>query len=138
MDSRSSESDKQLQIKRRRQTLLSVAVGLAFFSVLYGFSRLCDFTVCPIKSILGIPCFGCGLTHGFLAILRLDIHSAIEYNIMSVPIFVGIAAYSLLAVIDVVFRKDFVYLIEKQLGKRYMFIFYALLLIISTVYNSNS
>ncbi|OCN05287.1 hypothetical protein A4S06_09270 [Erysipelotrichaceae bacterium MTC7] len=35
---------------------------------------------CPINSILGIPCPGCGMTRAFLQLLQLDVASALYYH----------------------------------------------------------
>ena len=43
---------------------------------------------CPIRSLTGIPCPGCGMTRAWLAALRLDILGAFRYHPMfwSVPV----------------------------------------------------
>lgn len=43
---------------------------------------------CPIKSITGISCLGCGLTRAFLSAFRLDFVSAFSHHFMfwSVPL----------------------------------------------------
>lgn len=35
---------------------------------------------CPIKAVTGIPCPGCGMTHAYLRLLRLDIAGAFSEN----------------------------------------------------------
>ena len=43
---------------------------------------------CPIRSLTGIPCPGCGMSRAWLAALRLDILGAFSYHPMfwSVPV----------------------------------------------------
>lgn len=35
---------------------------------------------CPIKAVTGIPCPGCGMTHAYLRLLRLDFAGAFSEN----------------------------------------------------------
>lgn len=37
---------------------------------------------CLFKAAFGIPCPGCGMTHAFLALLKLDFKAAFRYNAM--------------------------------------------------------
>ena len=44
------------------------------------------FPVCPLYSITGLACPGCGLTRGFHALFHGDIVTALDYNAL-IPIF---------------------------------------------------
>lgn len=35
---------------------------------------------CPIRLLTGVPCPGCGMTHAWLAALRLDLYGAFSEN----------------------------------------------------------
>ena len=76
------------------------------------------------------------MTRAFVAILRGDFFSAVRYNILSVPLFIGIALYCVFSITDILFRRDFVWKIENQLSKKYMFLVYIPLLVIVTILNN--
>ncbi|MBO7310152.1 MAG: DUF2752 domain-containing protein [Clostridia bacterium] len=122
--------------KRKKQTLRSLVAGIAFFAFLYGISKFVSEPLCPIKRLFGVSCFGCGLMRGFISILKLQFSEAVKYHILSIPIFVSICAYSCCCIIDIVFETDLVEKTEKQLLKKYMFIFYFLIMVLSTYINS--
>jgi len=44
------------------------------------------FTLCPFKALTSLPCPGCGMTHAFLALGRLDFAAAFAYNPLSFPL----------------------------------------------------
>lgn len=73
---------------------------------------------------------------GFTAILKLDFKSAYDYNVMSIPLFIGIAFYGVFTLTDIAFNKNIIYQIEKQLAKKYMYIIYAIILTIATLLNN--
>ena len=124
------------QSYKKKHTLRSLGVGFAFFGVLYIITKLSGVSVCPVKNLFGFSCFGCGLTRGFVSILHFDFRSAIKYNILSVPLFFAIALYCAFAVIDFLWDKNFIKIVEKQLAKRYMFFVYLFVLLISALFNA--
>ena len=71
------------------------------------------------------------MTRGFISILNFDFKSAFKYNALSIPLFAGIAFYFLFSLTDIIFNKKYVYAIEKQLSKKYMYFIYIILLVIS-------
>lgn len=122
---------------RKRQTLRSLGAGCVFFAVLLALTNIFDGSLCPVKRLFGISCFGCGMTRGFKAILEFDFKAAYGYNALSIPLFAGIFVYCLLAIADVVFDKNSIFIIERQLSKKYMYFLYATVLIVSTILNNH-
>ncbi|MBR0278150.1 MAG: DUF2752 domain-containing protein, partial [Clostridia bacterium] len=98
---------------KKRHTLHSISVGFAFFLILFVLTKIFSESLCPFKRIFGIPCFGCGMTRGFISILNFDFKSAFKYNALSIPLFAGIAFYFLFSLTDIIFNKKYVYAIEK-------------------------
>ena len=89
-----------------------------------------------MKNIFGISCFGCGMTRGFISILHFDFKAAFEYNVMSVPLFVMIVLYAAFSLADVIFNRDYIMIIERQLSKKYMYLLYAAILFGSAALNN--
>jgi hypothetical protein len=50
-------------------------------------------TICLFKSLTGLPCPGCGLTHSFCALAKGHIAQALSYNLLGPPIFVLASAF---------------------------------------------
>lgn len=71
---------------------LSAAGGIALISVASGVVWFFDptksnfFPVCPLFSLTGFACPGCGLTRGFHALFHGDIITALDYNAL-IPFF---------------------------------------------------
>jgi len=42
--------------------------------------------LCPFKKLTSLPCPGCGMTHAFLALGRLDFSAAFAFNLLSFPL----------------------------------------------------
>jgi hypothetical protein len=61
------------------------------------------FPVCPLYSITGFACPGCGLTRGFHAFLHGEFLTALDYNAL-IPIFVVIFVGFLLSLLSVAAR----------------------------------
>ena len=124
------------KIKNKKQTLHSLSAGFVFFVLLYVFTKVFGISVCPIKNIFEISCFGCGLTRGFIKILECDFKAATEYNVLSIPLFVGIFLYCVILLADIIFDNNYICKIEKQLAKKYMYIVYIAILVVSYIYNN--
>ncbi len=122
--------------KRKKQALLSLIVGFAFFSILYAVTRFFSIVLCPIRLIFGVPCIGCGLTRGFVSILKFDFKAAFQYNILSIPLFAGIFGYSVACVVDIIFNKNYVSAIEYGLSRWYMYVLYIFIISASYIINT--
>lgn len=118
---------------RKRHTLHSLSVGSVFFVILFILTKIFSVSLCPIKNLFGISCFGCGMTRGFISILNLDFKAAYKLNVLSIPLFIGIALYSVISLTDIIFDKNYIFIIEKQLSKKYMFLIYAMILILTII-----
>ncbi len=123
---------------KKRHTLHSLGVGFVFFAILFFLTKIFSASLCPIKIIFGISCFGCGMTRGFISILNLDFKAAFEYNVLSIPLFVSITLYFIFSLIDFFCNKNYVDTIEEQLSKKYMYLVYIIILIVATVLNNQT
>lgn len=121
---------------KKRHTLHSLGVGFVFFVILFILTKIFSVSLCPIKNFFGVSCFGCGMTRGFISILNLDFKTAFKYNVLSVPLFISIVLYFICSLIDVIFDKNYIYVIEKQLSKKYMYLVYIIILIAATILNN--
>jgi hypothetical protein len=61
------------------------------------------FPVCPLYSLTGIHCPGCGLTRGFHALFHGDITGALRYNAL-LPIFAFVFAFVFVSLVLIVVR----------------------------------
>ena len=122
-------------INEKRYSLCSLGIGTIFFVVLYVLTKLLNISVCILKNLFGIECFGCGLTRGFICILECDFKSATSYNVLSIPIFAGFCIYALLLIIDVLFAKTTLHSINKILNKKMMYACYVATFLLSVIIN---
>ena len=81
--------------------------GLIGGLVLFAGLMILDFYRCPFAYLTGYPCVGCGLSHGFLAILRLDFASANAFNALSIPLFISFCVLGLITLSDMIFRTQY-------------------------------
>lgn len=121
--------------RRKKQTLHSLFAGFLFFCILYLITTFISIPLCPVQNIFGVSCLGCGLTRGVIAILRLDFKAAVQYHILSIPIFLGILFYAVFCFTDILCGWNNIERIEKQCGKKYMLILYFMILVLSTLLN---
>ncbi len=61
------------------------------------------FPACPLLSVTGFACPGCGLTRGFHALFHGDIWTAISFNAL-IPIYCLLFLYFVVFVASIIFR----------------------------------
>jgi hypothetical protein len=61
------------------------------------------FPVCPLYSLTGIHCPGCGLTRGFHALFHGDVITALHYNAL-LPVFAFLFAFVFVSLVLIVVR----------------------------------
>lgn len=69
-----------------------VASAATFFVAFFNPVTAGFFPVCPLYSMTGLYCPGCGLTRGFHALFHGDILGALDYNVF-VPVYFLMFAY---------------------------------------------
>lgn len=78
------------------RTLAAVAVAAAAIGSsavwYYDPSEVHFFPVCPLYSLTGFACPGCGLTRGFHALFHGDISTALHFNAL-IPVWTAILGY---------------------------------------------
>ncbi len=122
--------------KRKKQTLVSLLRGFAFFACIFFVTKKIKIPLCPIKRIWGISCFGCGMSRGFESITRLDIMGALRCNVLSVLLFIACVVYVILAIIDAFSERNCIEYIEHMLSKKFMYLIYISLLALSMWLNN--
>ncbi len=114
--------------KKNKQALLSIIVGFVFFVSLCLITLKYNISLCIFNNLFGIPCPGCGMTRAFISIIKLDFVSAFQYNITSIPLFLGILIYCVLCFMDFFKKTNYLSLFENFLLKKFMFVLYIILL----------
>ena len=61
------------------------------------------FPVCPLYSLTGIHCPGCGLTRGFHALFHGDVLTALHYNAL-IPIFAFVIGFMFVSLVLITVR----------------------------------
>ena len=76
----------------RRLAVLGMAGLSAVFlvSLLISLPEREYFTICGFKTLTGLPCPGCGLTHSFCALGKGDVSGAFGFNLLGPPLFVAL------------------------------------------------
>ena len=84
---------------------------------------------CFFKSVTGIYCPACGMTRAFTSILNFNFLDALYFNILSIPLFIFIAYFSLRLIIDLI-KNKFVFVPNLlEFFKNYYWIFLVLIFI---------
>ena len=110
--------------KRKKQALHSLIAGLALFCFFYLITRFVSIPLCPINALFGVECPGCGMTRGFISIIRLDFKAAARHNLTSIPLFFGCCTYAVLCVTDILFKKNRLERVESFCKKPYMMVIF--------------
>ena len=121
--------------KRQKQALHSLIVGFALFCFFSIITKYFSFSLCIAKNIFGTPCPGCGLTRGFLAILRFDFKAALYHNVLSLPLFIGIVIYAVLCITDILLNRNDLEKAEQYCKKKHMLILLLCVFILSIFLN---
>src|SRR5215213_4807648 len=72
--------------------MITGAVGVGYFEP----TKAGFFPVCPLYSLTGFACPGCGLTRGFHALFHGDLVTALDYNAL-IPVFGAFLGYLFLS-----------------------------------------
>ncbi|MBE6713621.1 MAG: DUF2752 domain-containing protein [Ruminococcaceae bacterium] len=115
--------------KKKSPSLRSAGVGILFFSALYFYTLFFKSSLCLFRNAFGISCPGCGISRAFLAILHFDISGAFRLNLLSIPLFIGIALYYLFLTLDLFRGTELLEKYEEILSKKYMLPPYILLML---------
>ncbi len=93
-------SSTRVSLAARQDPLRAASWAILAVSALSGLARLAGYsmasalpkvTLCPFKALTGLPCPGCGMTHAFLALGRLDLAGACADNPLVFPLAVLVA-----------------------------------------------
>ncbi len=125
------------KMKGRRRPLGRLAVGSAFFSFVYIVTQYAKIPLCPVRRFFQIQCLGCGLSRGFLEIMRGNFIQSFNCHIMSLPLFFCLLIYYSSCVVDVCLGTSLNAEIEAVLSKKYMYCFCAAVFTLLIVWNYN-
>ena len=65
-----------MEQKSKRTAAAAIAAILLF----YGAAQVLGITVCPLRSVFGLSCPGCGMTRAWCALLTGDLQGAFPYH----------------------------------------------------------
>lgn len=92
---------------------------------------------CIFKTVTGISCPACGMTRAFHAIMQLHLYEAFAFNILAIPVFIGI----ILAVVRLLYEiatNQYIFIprLLQCLANRYVLITIIILLCLSFLINN--
>jgi len=91
-----AESDNSISAKRRRiiRTIsLWFSLALAFTTLRFLYLRFGFAIPCPLYTVTGLLCPGCGMFRSIGALLQADVWQAVRYNALSVILLPILAVY---------------------------------------------
>ena len=91
-------------LRDRRASL--VVAGVAAAQVAAVWARVGGWP-CPVKSALGIPCPGCGLTRASVALLRGEFAAAFRLHAFAPVLLLGLAAFAVAGLLPAARREAF-------------------------------
>lgn len=119
-------------INKHRRRLYSLVEAASLFCILFFLTKLTKGrSLCILYNVFHVRCMGCGMTRAFISILQLDFIAAFNYNILSIPLFIGVVLYCNLFLVDIFFGKEWLTAFERFLSKKYMYPIYFFLFLIS-------
>lgn len=117
---------------KRLINILLLIFGISFIVIVT--SGIINFK-CVFKSLFDISCPGCGLTRSFIAIINLDFHSAFNYNIIGIPIFIISITVCASMIIDIMKNDNRTIIYIFNFFNKY-YVVIILLLIVSMIINT--
>jgi len=93
---------------------------------------------CIFKTFFGFRCPGCGLTRAFKSIYNFNFIEAINYNILSIPIFIIGIVICFGLIIDIIRNKNTTITNIFKYSKKYYFVVIILLIVAMIINNINS
>lgn len=89
---------------------------------------------CIWKRLFNISCPSCGMSRALKLILKGKIIESFSYNILAFPIIVILITLAIVSIIDIIFKKQYLYTIYKFILNHYV-IFIIMPIMISWVIN---
>ena len=82
--------------------VVAIAAGSAFVAY-FNPTEVSIFPACPLYSMTGFACPGCGMTRGFHALFHGDVLAALDFNAM-LPLYALLFGYLFLALVFIAVR----------------------------------
>lgn len=76
-------------MKRKDKVFLTHVIILSVVAVYYIVMNALDIT-CPIRALSGYPCPACGMSRALISLFFLDFSGYAYYNLMAIPVVLGI------------------------------------------------
>ncbi len=90
---------------------------------------------CIFRSVTGILCPSCGMTRAFWAIINFDLLTALNYNVVSIPLFIFLIYLFVRLVIDLL-KNEFQFIPNLLAFFKEYFWLFLILLFISFLFNN--
>lgn len=108
---------------KKNNTLIALFVFILALTLV---SSLLDIRLCLFYLLFKIPCPGCGFTRSLFALLKGDIKASLEYNLLTIPIFIYLALFFLYNLL----KKEKQEKIKNWLLPKKNFLYFILILIV--------